>query len=105
MELENLILNRVSTLATVQGAICAVCTLPVLMTNSTPERRIKKLTRKIKRNPNKASLYLERGNVFVSLHYFDEASKDYNKSFELDPKNEEVAKKRLDAIEKWLKTP
>ncbi|MDR2095908.1 MAG: tetratricopeptide repeat protein [Treponema sp.] len=102
---ENLILNLVSAVTDIIIAVLAFITLPKISRNFSLGERIRKLTTRINRNPNNAILYVERGDLFFDQRDYAKASEDYNKAFEIDPKNKEAAEKRMNGIEKWLKEP
>lgn len=44
------------------------------------------LTQKIQRHPNKASLYIQRGELYFKLHNFDKSVSDYNMAISIDNK-------------------
>jgi tetratricopeptide (TPR) repeat protein len=108
-EVANLISNVVSSIAAAILAVAAILTLPSMAKNLSKNLSIKKrigeLTTMITHDPKDASLYVVRGDLFYIQRDYAHAAEDYNKAFEIDFKYKNVAEKRLDAIEKWLKSP
>lgn len=73
---------------------------PALIQKASIGEKIKSLTLDINKNPNKAELYFNRGNLYYELGKLREASADFKQASSLNPTEE--YKKKSDSLEIFL---
>jgi len=81
------------------------CQLPIILEKEKEaerrelEKALVYCDNKIEQDPNKSTLWIQRGNILKKLERFTEADKAYEKASLLDPKNYLLRTKQGDALE------